>query len=617
MASHFSTDSQSVSEDTSQTKTNMDPTTDEQDGTAAASIAASVPMMDEVPDPAEAGDPAQDAEEAAIEVGQVMSNQDPEPAVMPQAADSIDPKPRRGRGLLIALLVLIGLVGIAYGAGLFYFSSHFVPNTMVGGIDASWLTVDDLAAKAQESAGGYVDTVEGNELSLTLSASDIGLSVDGDAFAADAFAEQDPVSWPITAIRGASVEPEMKATVDRELCQAKVSELVAAFNESATWPEDAHLNYNAEAGAYEIVPEKLGSRVNPDAIAELVAADAELLRAKTKIGEAELARPRYLQDYPPLKEALDKANAILNTKLQLMNGGEKILDVDKGLVSQWIEVLNEDAIVGIDEAVAADAAEREARPEEGEPGVDGYYYYDEEADDYLWAWYADEVDPWDRPDWDLGAVFAAEGGPRIAIRLNRGAIRNWAIETLGERVNGEDEVRTWELDAWETSGAIKDALNEGRSGELQVVTYIVEERPPETEGHEARGRHIDVNLSTQYARMYADDGKTVLWRTYIVSGQAGRYDTPPGEYEIESRALDIIMVGADEDGDGEPDYRTPCTFWMGFYGGFGIHDSWWRNYYGEDIYTWYGSHGCVNVSYEKAEELWNLTDYGDKVYVHY
>ena len=50
---------------------------------------------------------------------------------------------------------------------------------------------------------------------------------------------------------------------------------------------------------------------------------------------------------------------------------------------------------------------------------------------------------------------------------------------------------------------------------------------------------------------------------------------------------------------------------------YGIHDAYWRSYYGGDIHSWYGSHGCVTVSLEKAEELYNLSRLGDPVYVHY
>ncbi|HQE70731.1 MAG TPA: L,D-transpeptidase, partial [Atopobiaceae bacterium] len=48
----------------------------------------------------------------------------------------------------------------------------------------------------------------------------------------------------------------------------------------------------------------------------------------------------------------------------------------------------------------------------------------------------------------------------------------------------------------------------------------------------------------------------------------------------------------------------------------GFHNADWRWEFGGDIYTWWGSHGCINMDYEPARELYELTELGDAVVIH-
>ncbi len=54
---------------------------------------------------------------------------------------------------------------------------------------------------------------------------------------------------------------------------------------------------------------------------------------------------------------------------------------------------------------------------------------------------------------------------------------------------------------------------------------------------------------------------------------------------------------------------------MPFYGSYGLHDAKWRGSFGGDIYTYAGSHGCVNLPYSFAQKLYNAIDYWTPVLV--
>lgn len=203
------------------------------------------------------------------------------------------------------------------------------------------------------------------------------------------------------------------------------------------------------------------------------------------------------------------------------------------------------------------------------------------------------------------------------IDVSRDAIASWVSDQLADQVASSDEEHDWALDGDSLAGSIFDAVCNASSDAIEIPRTLVGTRPAESEGAREQGRHIDVNLTTQYARFYDSDG-TVIWRSYFVSGDTseGRA-TPTGTFSINNKMTDQTLIGADEDKDGEPDYRSKVSYWMPFLGNsVGLHDAPWRSSFGGTIYQWNGSHGCINLPSQSAAELFSLVKVGDKVIVH-
>ena len=155
--------------------------------------------------------------------------------------------------------------------------------------------------------------------------------------------------------------------------------------------------------------------------------------------------------------------------------------------------------------------------------------------------------------------------------------------------------------------------NSGESGESDVVesTYADDYDSAST------GRYIDVDLGAQYAVLYDGSGNA-LWESPIVSGDvATGFGTPEGTYTIYDKELSTELVGLDYDGDGYPDYDNYVDYWMPFSGGLGLHDASWRESFGDNIYSYDGSHGCVNLPYDAAASLYDLVTVGETVVVHW
>lgn len=153
---------------------------------------------------------------------------------------------------------------------------------------------------------------------------------------------------------------------------------------------------------------------------------------------------------------------------------------------------------------------------------------------------------------------------------------------------------------------------------VKVLHTTPKGAPAETPGARELGRHIDVNLATQYARLYDESGD-ILWESWFVSGgNSDDHATPTGTFEIRAKARNQTLIGADTDKDGEPDYKSHVDYWMPFVGNMvGLHDAPWRSSFGGSIYKTNGSHGCVNLPPSKAAELFSLVHVGDSVVVHW
>lgn len=123
------------------------------------------------------------------------------------------------------------------------------------------------------------------------------------------------------------------------------------------------------------------------------------------------------------------------------------------------------------------------------------------------------------------------------------------------------------------------------------------------------GSGIIVDLSEQ-TLWYLQDG-VVLLQSPVVTGKPG-FETPQGTFSILAHARDVKLKG---EKDGE-EWDVNVNYWMPFKGNYyGIHDATWRYYFGGTIYLYNGSHGCVNLPYNKMQQLYNMAPNGARVVI--
>ena len=112
--------------------------------------------------------------------------------------------------------------------------------------------------------------------------------------------------------------------------------------------------------------------------------------------------------------------------------------------------------------------------------------------------------------------------------------------------------------------------------------------------------YVEIDLSNQHVYYY-QNGR-LKWDSDCVSGQTPGHKTPGGLYGLTYKKTHATLIGED--------YETPVAYWMPFNGGIGLHDANWRGKFGGEIYTYNGSHGCVNLPVDKAAELYEYVEAG-------
>ena len=118
----------------------------------------------------------------------------------------------------------------------------------------------------------------------------------------------------------------------------------------------------------------------------------------------------------------------------------------------------------------------------------------------------------------------------------------------------------------------------------------------------ARGRddigssYVEIDLTNQHLYLVIDNN--IILESDFVSGNMLYADciTPAGVFGITYKTKNAVLRGAN--------YRTPVNYWMPFNGNIGMHDATWRKKFGGEIYQTNGSHGCINLPLEVAEEIY-------------
>ena len=161
-------------------------------------------------------------------------------------------------------------------------------------------------------------------------------------------------------------------------------------------------------------------------------------------------------------------------------------------------------------------------------------------------------------------------------------------KTFGLTLKDSDEVE-----------AISEALDSKSSVTMRI---------PSMSGYEDIGDDkILISIDDQHIWVYFDGE---LWNeSDVVTGRQNVHDTPKGVFYITECINGKYLRGAD--------YKTWVNKWMRLTNsGIGLHDATWRSSFGGNIYTYNGSHGCINLPKKFAYDLYEHAYVGLPVIIY-
>ena len=148
-----------------------------------------------------------------------------------------------------------------------------------------------------------------------------------------------------------------------------------------------------------------------------------------------------------------------------------------------------------------------------------------------------------------------------------------------------------------------EAINEALDNKSSITMRI-----PSMSGYEDIGDDkILISIDDQHIWVYFDGE---LWdESDVVTGRQNVHDTPTGVFYITECINGKYLRGAD--------YKTWVNKWMRLTNsGIGLHDATWRSSFGGNIYTYNGSHGCINLPKKFAYDLYERAYVGLPVIIY-
>lgn len=462
---------------------------------------------------------------------------------------------------LVAAIIVFVLL-LVYLGGVVAFNMVFMPGTTLDGADVSLRPASEVAAEKSASFAGYETHVTGDGVDLTISADQIDLVYDGEAYAQEAIEATNPWAWPIALAQGTrSVTAESAVVFDQDALLALFDSFIGAAEERATSLGADAVAYDSETGAFSLDSGITARYLDNDALVETLTSAFSSLETEVVLDEAQLGD---VDD--DLHAAVDAANAYLGAAgTTLTLDGETAAEVTADDIAGWVSV----------------------------------------ADDYSVT---------------LDEDAAAEWAQSCVSSLNTVGSERTYTRADGKEVSVSGGSYGWSVDTDGVASSLVEAVASGSPQTLEVSFSQRGAVVPDSGGRDWGNRYIDIDLSEQHVYMYDEDG-SLIWESDCVTGDTSQgHDTPTGVYEMNSyRASGNVKLTGEIDPDtGEPEYISYVDYWMPFIGNLvALHDADWRSSFGGNIYTYNGSHGCVNLPVSKAKELFDLCEIGDVVVVHY
>lgn len=475
-------------------------------------------------------------------------------------------KKKKGRAKVVILAVAL-LAGVLAGTGYFgmasFYRVHFLPNTVINGEPCGNLKVEEVAPFVDAQLEDYVLTVTGRDYATGRSGALLG------------------------EIRAEDVA---LAYIDT---MGAVGEVLAQQN--------AFLWFRAY----------LGSAEYSYSIVQGVTFDEELLRSAVGGWDAcqkknmILPEDAYISEYQEERKGFEVIGETPGTALKL---------------EEALQYLGDSLYMHAD---ALDLEEMQCYVEAARKSTDRELIETmETANSWLgteitYDWNGNEVvlDVETLKDWvtvDQGELLLDEEAVKKFIKAQAREYdtygkRKTFVTALGVTLQLRSPNYGWKTDVEAETEELIRLIRQG-SQEKREPIYSVKASQKGT--RDVGTSYVEADLTHQH--LYVYEKGEVVFETDFVSGKMNSTPgcvTPEGIYGLSYKTTNAVLRGAD--------YESPVSYWMPFFGNYGMHDASWRSDFGGTIYMEHGSHGCINLPVSSAAVIYEYVYTGSPVVCYY
>ena len=467
-------------------------------------------------------------------------------------------------GVVSALVLLVVCAGVVYAAN---YSGRALPGTSVAGTSVAGMTRDQVvsAVNQRADATNVTLTVEGKTTEASLN--EAGISVDADE-TADA-AMKGSTSFP-AFVRALFSERDIEPVVT--VSEESIKKLAASANSTLTSEmKDASVIVAQDGQSFTVTPAQMGNGVSAEDVAAAVKQAGATLTSVTQDVSVRQMEPSITTE--DAQAAAEQANALLDTPIEISDGIDTFT-AERSDKVQWVEFLTKDdgsldapsiSTVKVADWVNALAATTDVKPQNRVDNVDS----------------------------SGNVLTVAREGKK------------------GLKTNNTEQV-TKDIIAAMTAGTPYEGLFHYDDVEPGSETKQVAEGTENLVYQAAEGeKWVDISLADNSVTAYVG-GKVAGGPYYMVPGAP---DTPTvtGTFHVYLKYDVQTMRGENADGT---KYETEGVPWVTYFtGSYAMHGAPWRSSFGWSGYG--GSHGCVNMPVDAAKFIYDWTDMGDTVVVHY
>lgn len=240
-----------------------------------------------------------------------------------------------GRKIVISLVVLLLLLTAgAYGYGVYYFSSHFLPGSMVNGFNCSYMTREDTESLLDQRVKAYVLAVEtmknGQE---AISAKDVDLSYVSSGIIRKLIRDQERFTWFLAFNQNKNYDISESLSYNTEMMSQTIDNLKCMQADNIVQPVDAQIQDTGEC--FEIIPEVTGNALDRTKTEEVIA--GAMLRGRTSVNleeESCYLKPSVYSTDTQLQANCEKMNQLCDIIITY-DFADRTETVDRTVIKNW------------------------------------------------------------------------------------------------------------------------------------------------------------------------------------------------------------------------------------------------------------------------------------------